>query len=247
MTDQAEGLRRLFATTADSPVVCVVGCPSREVMGVTFANALIDSLASRGHPMLWIDEVDFRRREGLPLAANVRFQLSQWMKGHVALKDTVVPFGDQRWYAYSGNDLPKISVDSNPSTFDHFQKSGLDAEIVVASVAENTSLLPLLSGQPLHLALICDAKPAQLKPALAWISRMESQAEIASVSLTLCGDESACDTFRHAIEEVSAGFVASPPEVLGSVGIKLMSAPLATFGRASQPITDLLATRILRR
>jgi len=105
----------------------------------------------------------------------------------------------------------------------------------------------MLAEQPVHLALICDAKPAQLKPALAWISRMESKAEIASVSLTLCGDESSCDTFRHAIEEVSAGFVASPPEVLGSMGIKLMSAPLATFGRASQPITDLLATRILRR
>jgi len=27
--------------------------------------------------MLWIDEIDFRRREGLPLATNVRFQLSQ--------------------------------------------------------------------------------------------------------------------------------------------------------------------------
>lgn len=247
MKDQAEGLRQLFAATVDSPVVCLVSCPSRDAAAVPFAKSLIDSLATRGHPMLWIDEVDFRHREGLPLAANVRFQLSQWMNGDVALKDTVAPFGDQRWYAYSGSDLPKTSSDSSRNALDQFQQSGLDTEIVVASVTERTSLLPVLAGQPLHLALVCDAKPAQLKPTLSWISRMESTAEIASVSLTLCGDESACDAFRHAIEEVSAGFVASSLEVIGKLDLKLMSTPLSAFGRASQPLTDRLATRILRR
>lgn len=247
MKDQAEGLRQLFAATGDSPIVCLVGCPSREAATIPFTQSLTDSLASRGQPMLWIDEVDFRRREGLPLAANVRFQLSQWLNGYVALDDTVAPFGDQRWYAFSGSDLPKTSSDSDSDTLDRLQRSGQDAEIVVVSVAASSSLLPMLAGYPVHLALVCDAKPAELKPMLSWISRMEASTQIASVSLTLCGEESACESFRHAIEEVSAGFIASTPEVLGSVGIKLMSAPLSALGRASQPITDLLATRILRR
>jgi hypothetical protein len=247
MKDQAEGLRQLFAETADAPIVCLVGCPSREAATIPFTKSLTDSLASRGQPMLWIDEVDFRHREGLPLAANVRFQLSQWLNGYVALDDTVALFGDQRWYAFSGIDLPKTSSDADRNTIDQFQRSGLDTEIVVASVTASTSLLPMLAGHPLHLALVCDAKPAELKPMLSWISRMEASAAIASVSLVLCGDESACEAFRHAVTEVSAGFIASSPEVLGSVGIKLMSAPLAALGRASQPITDLLATRIMRR
>jgi hypothetical protein len=247
MKDQAEGLRQLFAATIDSPVVCLVSCPSREAVAVPFAKSLIDSLTCRGHPMLWIDEVDFRRREGLPLAANVRFQLSQWMDGDVALKDTIAPLGEQSWFAYSGGDLPKTPPDPSRNTLGQFQQSGLDIEIVIASMIESTSLLPVLAGQPLHLALVCDAKPAELKPLLSRISRMEAAAEIASVSLMLCGDESSCEAFRHALEDVSPGFIASSPEVLGSVGIKLMSAPLAALGRASQPITDLLATRILRR
>jgi len=247
MKDQAEGLRQLFSATVDSPVVCLVSCPSRDAIAIPFAKSLIDSLASRGHPMLWIDEIDFRRREGLPLAANVRFQLSQWMNGDVALKDTVTPFGDQRWYAYSGGDLPKTPSDSKRNALDQFQQSGLDTEIVIASITERTLLLPALAGQPVHVALVCDAKPAQLRPTLSWISRIESAAEIASISLTLCGDETACDAFRHAIEEVSAGFIASTPEILGNLNFKLMSTPLAAFGRASQPLTDRLATRILHR
>lgn len=247
MKDQAEGLRQLFAATVESPVVCLVSCPAREIASVPFTKSLADSLSKRGHPLLWIDEIDFRHREGLPLATNVRFQLSQWIRGDVGLKDAVVPLGEKRWFAYSGDDLPKAPGEARRGTLEQFQQSGLDTEIVVASVTPNTSILPIVSGHPVHLALVCDAKPAQLKPALSWISRMESSAEIASVSLVLCGDDNACSAFRHTLEELSPGFVASALEVVGTLDLKLLPTPLAALGRASQPLADRLATRILRR
>lgn len=245
MKDQAEGLRQLFSATEELSVACLVSCPSREAAGVTFAKSLVDSLSGHGRHLLWIDEVDFRRREGLPLAANVRFQLSQWMDGHVQLKDTVASVGDQLWYAYSGGDLPTNSADGKRGTLDELQQSELDTEILVASILQNTALLRALSGHPLHLAVICDAKPNQLKPTLSWIARMESCADIKSVSLILCGEKSDCNAFRGAIEDVGSGFIASSTEVVGEIGLKLPSAQLAALGRASQPLTDRLATRLL--
>lgn len=246
MKDQAEGLRQLFAATVESPTACLIACPAREAAALPFSRALVDSFAREGHPLLWIDEIDFRYREGFPLASPVKFHLSQWMAGDVSLRDVVVGFGERQWFAYSGEDLPSPAPTSQ-SALEQFQQSGLETEVVVASITQGTSLLPALKGHPLHVALVCDAKPQQLRPTLAAIARLESGSEIASVSLVLCGAEADCTAFQKAIEDVSTGFVGTSPEVLGKLDLKLMSAPLATIGRAGQPLADRLASRILHR
>ena len=241
--DQAEGLRALFAAEVPAQQICLLACPQREAAVLPIARALIEAISARNHSLLWIDDVGFRHREGFPLATQVRFQWSQWLDGAVSLSDAVVPFGERRWYAYSGE--CGSALGARRAGADALRGSGIDADTVLLASGDGQAFLPLFSGRPVHAVLLCDAKPAQLKPALAWIARLEAAGELGSATVLPVGDAKACERFNEALTNVGGGFVASPLEPRDHLDARLLSAPLPTLGRLAAPLVERIATRLL--
>lgn len=242
--DQAEGLRQLFASELPAPQVCLIACPQREAVALSLARALVERLVSGGRSALWIDDVSLRYREGLPLVAPVRFQWSQWLDGSVALGDAAVAYGERRWYAYSGDPVRSTRTPTVAHP-DALRAGGIGADTIVVSSKDGFAFLPILAGRRLHAVMVCEAKPAQLKNTFVWMSRLETQGDLASTSIIPAGDPKACERFHQAIADLGGGFLTSVPLPSGHLSIRLLSTPLTALGREAGPLADQLADRLL--
>jgi hypothetical protein len=137
MTDQADGLRSMFAGS-EPQLYCLASALPPDAT-VTLGLGTAYALRQRGHLTLLVDEVPlFERQTSKGFAFPVRFDLGQVFSGSVDLNRVLRKVSDKLWFASGVKVAAAVAAKRTRSLtlMDMLQRSGLDFEFVIIASCE---------------------------------------------------------------------------------------------------------------
>lgn len=225
--DQASGLRALFGQAL--PSVYVVACPQRPGAVLPWVHALVRAAATRGRHVAWLDEIDLGRREGWPLAAAVKFDLSQALMAHVPLSSSLVAGGPGWWYA-SARRVHRLPALLGPSVDQRLAQSGVafDAVLVSADTDLDASAGVAYAAHAHHL-VVTEATPSALQRTCDWMVRRDAVRSAASWRVVVWGHAQAAQEAAQWLQSATSGLTVEAVSLLGHLEL----APSTTGGVAA--------------
>lgn len=241
--DQASGLRALFGQSL--PAVYVVACPQRPGVVLPWVQGLVRAAAARGRQVAWLDEIDLGRREGWPLGAAVKFDLSQALMGHVPLSSSIVTGGPGWWYA-SARRVHRLPALLGPTVDQRLADSGVAFDAVVVSA--DAALEPtggLAYAAHAHHLVVTEASPTALARTRDWMVMRDAARSAASWCVVVRGSAEEAQQATQWLESATSGLTAQAVSLMGHVP----SSPALTGGPgawwAGRPAADPLDSATL--
>lgn len=186
--DQAAGLRELFAALPQSidepafapevrtPTIHALVCPQRPALALVLAQICSQSWRRQGVSHLWVDELDFERREGWPLACKLRYDMAQGLAQFVPLSQTLHQQTEGQCYYASARRLAQYANQINISLVAQLRKSALDFDHVLVSLdPENPSRPWSVYGAPMQPLLLCEATESGVQQSLNWLNNLHAK------------------------------------------------------------------------
>jgi hypothetical protein len=239
--DQAAGLRYLFGnSTAPVHVLC---CPSRPALSLPLVDAMSKELAHEGQTILWVDEIALNDREHWPLPCTVKFDLSKSLESHVALDQGVTALGSSLWYGLSLH-THRITRPALPLA-ERLISSGIRFDSILVSAATGKPESFARYGAQLHMTAISGCAPEQLQQTLAWMQQAQAKCTAASWRVVLAGESEQLTHAIHWLAQTVKAHLSQEVQVLGTVSVERLSAPLVGAWTGLPELTEVLKRHLL--
>ena len=239
--DQAAGLRYLFGnSTAPVHVLC---CPSRPALTLPLVDAISKELTHEGQTILWVDEITLNDREQWPLPCTVKFDLSKSLESHVALDQGVTALGSSLWYGLSLH-THRITRPALPLA-ERLTNSGIRFDSILVSAATGKPESFARYGAQLHMTAISGCAPEQLQQTLAWMQQAQAKCTAASWRVVLAGESEQLTHAIHWLAQTAKAHLSQEVQVLGTVNVERLSAPLAGAWTGLPELTEVLKRHLL--
>ena len=239
--DQAAGLRYLFGnSTAPVHVLC---CPSRPALTLPLVDAMSKELAHEGQTILWVDEIALNDREHWPLPCTVKFDLSKSLESHVALDQGVTALGSSLWYGLSLH-THRITRPALPLA-ERLISSGIRFDSILVSAATGKPESFARYGAQLHMTAISGCAPEQLQQTLAWMQQAQARCTAASWRVVLAGESEQLTHAIHWLAQTVKAHLSQEVQVLGTVSVERLSAPLVGAWTGLPELTEVLKRHLL--
>ena len=239
--DQAAGLRYLFGnSTAPVHVLC---CPSRPALTLPLVDAISKELTHEGQTILWVDEITLNDREQWPLPCTVKFDLSKSLESHVALDQGVTALGSSLWYGLSLH-THRITRPALPLA-ERLTNSGIRFDSILVSAATGKPESFARYGAQLHMTAISGCAPEELQQTLAWMQQAQARCTAASWRVVLAGESEQLTHAIHWLAQTAKVHLSQEVQVLGTVNVERLSAPLAGAWTGLPELTEVLKRHLL--
>ena len=239
--DQAAGLRYLFGnSTAPVHVLC---CPSRPALTLPLVDAMSKELTHEGQTILWVDEITLNDREQWPLPCTVKFDLSKSLESHVALDQGVTALGSSLWYGLSLH-THRITRPALPLA-ERLTNSGIRFDSILVSAATGKPESFARYGAQLHMTAISGCAPEQLQQTLAWMQQAQARCTAASWRVVLAGESEQLTHAIHWLAQTAKAYLSQEVQVLGTVNVERLNAPLAGAWTGLPELTEVLKRHLL--
>ena len=239
--DQAAGLRYLFGnSTAPVHVLC---CPSRTALTLPLVDAISKELTHEGQTILWVDEITLNDREQWPLPCTVKFDLSKSLESHVALDQGVTALGSSLWYGLSLH-THRITRPALPLA-ERLTNSGIRFDSILVSAATGKPESFARYGAQLHMTAISGCAPEQLQQTLAWMQQAQARCTAASWRVVLAGESEQLTHAIHWLAQTAKAYLSQEVQVLGTVNVERLNAPLAGAWTGLPELTEVLKRHLL--
>ena len=239
--DQAAGLRYLFGnSTAPVHVLC---CPSRPALTLPLVDAISKELAHDGQTILWVDEIALNDREHWPLPCTVKFDLSKSLESHVALDQGVTALGSSLWYGLSLH-THRITRPALPLA-ERLTNSGIRFDSILVSAATGKPESFARYGAQLHMTAISGCAPEQLQHTLAWMQQAQARCTAATWRVILAGESEQLTHAMNWLAQTAKAHLSQEVQVLGTVNVERLSAPLAGAWTGLPELTEVLKRHLL--
>ena len=241
LKDQADGLRELFGQSP--PPVHVVCCPSRPSLALSLVNELSQSLVSLERTVMWVDEIDFANREQWPLPCKVKFDLSKTLQGFVDLDQSVSPLQPTLWYGLSLH-THRIDRPTLPLA-ERLTSSGIRFDSILVSATTGKPESFARYGAQLYMTAISGCAPEQLQQTLAWMQQAQARCTAASWRVVLAGESEQLTHAIHWLAQTAKAYLSQEVQVLGTVNVERLNAPLAGAWTGLPELTEVLKRHLL--
>lgn len=239
--DQAAGLRYLFGnSTAPVHVLC---CPSRPALSLPLVDAISKELTHDGQTILWVDEIALNDREHWPLPCTVKFDLSKCLESHVALDQGVTALSSSLWYGLSLH-THRITRPALPLA-ERLTSSGISFDSILVSAATGKPESFARYGAQLHMTVIGGCAPEQLQQTLAWMQQAQAKCTAASWRVVLAGESEQLTHAIHWLAQTVKAHLSQEVQVLGTVSVERLSAPLVGAWTGLPELTEVLKRHLL--
>ena len=239
--DQAAGLRYLFGnSTAPVHVLC---CPSRPALTLPLVDIISKELTHEGQTILWVDEIPLNDREHWPLPCTVKFDLSKSLESHVALDQGVTALGSSLWYGLSLH-THRITRPALPLA-ERLTNSGIRFDSILVSAATGKPESFARYGAQLHMTAISGCAPEQLQQTLAWMQQAQARCTAASWRVVLAGESEQLTHAIHWLAQTAKAYLSQEVQVLGTVNVERLNAPLAGAWTGLPELTEVLKRHLL--
>ena len=187
--DQAAGLRELFASmplpssqevateTAATPgpiAVHALICPQRPALVLPMAQVCAQWWRQQGVRNLWVDELDFDRREDWPLACQLRYDLAQGLAQHVPLEQTLHLHTQPEGYYASARRLAHYAAQITTPLVTQLQQNALTFDHLLITLDPGALNRPWsVYGAAVHPMILCEATDHGVEDVLTWLNNQK--------------------------------------------------------------------------
>lgn len=201
------------------PPVFVVACPQRPGAVLPWVQALVRAGAARGRQVAWLDEIDLGRREGWPLAAAVKFDVSQALLDHVPLSSALVAGGPGWWYA-SARRMHRLPALMGPTIDQRLADSGVTFDTVVVSAdAALAHSVGVAYAAHAHYLVVTSSAPDALQRTRDWMVMRDAVRSAASWRLVVWGSDNDAQQAAQWLRSATEGLTVEPLALLGHLAV----------------------------
>jgi hypothetical protein len=206
-------------------------------------DAISKELTHEGQTILWVDEVTLNDREHWPLPCAVKFDLSKSLESHVALDQGLTALGSSLWYGLSLH-THRIDRPTLPLA-ERLTNSGIRFDSILISAATGKPESFARYGAQLHMTAISGCAPEELQQTLAWMQQAQARCTAASWRVVLAGESEQLTHAIHWLAQTAKAHLSQEVQVLGTVNVERLSAPLAGAWTALPELTEVLKRHLL--